>query len=120
MQGQQFAVNAAADMLTVTGSADRDGWRSVYSSRAPLPATYLREIASVAGVHLYSDNPKDQVYASGAWLTLAASGDAGSRTIHLRTPATVHDACTGAALARDASEFTTEFKPWEVRMFSLE
>jgi hypothetical protein len=120
MQGQQFAVQAAAGTLTVTASAEREGWRSVYSSRAPLPARYLREVASAAGVHLYSDNPKDQVYASGAWLTLAASGDAGPRTIRLRTPATVRDAYSGAEIAKNASEFTADFKPWEVRMFSLE
>lgn len=120
MQGQQFAVQAAVDTLTVVGSADREGWRSVYSSRAPLPATYLREIASAAGVHVYSDNPKDQVYASGAWLTLAACGDGGPRTIRLRAAATVRDAYTGDEIAKSAGEFTAEFKPWEVRMFSLE
>lgn len=120
MQGQQFAVQAAAGTLTVVGSADREGWRSVYSSRAPLPAMYLREIASAAGVHVYSDNPKDQVYASGAWLTLAACGDGGPRTIRLRAAATVRDAYTGEEIAKSAGEFTAEFKPWEVRMFSLE
>ncbi|MBL7646916.1 MAG: beta-galactosidase [Candidatus Hydrogenedentes bacterium] len=120
MQGQQFAAQAADGTVAVVGNAGREGWRSVYSSRVPLPATYLREIASAAGVHLYSDNPKDQVYASGAWLTLAASGDAGPRTIRLRTPATVRDAYTGAEIATGASEFTADFKPWEVRLFELE
>ena len=61
MQGQQFAAQAADGTVAVVGNAGREGWRSVYSSRVPLPATYLREIASAAGVHLYSDNPKDQV-----------------------------------------------------------
>jgi hypothetical protein len=120
MQGQQFAVQAGVDTLTVTGSAERDGWRSIYTSRAPLPAVYLREIASAAGVHVYSDNPKDQVYASGAWLTLAASGDAGPRVVRLRTPATVRDAYTGAEIAKGVSEFKVDFKSWEVRMFSLD
>ena len=117
LQGDTFIVEGSKPSATAT--RDMGTWRSVYWNRAPLPAAYLREVAASAGVHLYHENPGDQVYVTGRYLTCASSVTAGPRTFHLCAPATVRDAFTGETIATDGTTFRADFKASEVRMFEL-
>ncbi len=75
----------------------------------------LREIARLAGCHVYSESD-DPFYCSSSYLAMHAS-TAGRKTFRLPRKSIVKDALTGETLASDADEFTVEMKQHETRMF---
>ena len=95
-------------------------WTSFYAATAPLPRTFLRAVAAHAGVHLHHGNPQDAVYANRSWLTLVPGPQEGPRALTLPFKAGVRDAFTGETLCENADRFTTNFKPSESRIFSVE
>ena len=129
LNGDQFVVEDA-DSTTLATRADtgkpvvamkdHGGWTSIYAAVAPLSRTFLRAVAVRAGIHLYGDSPLDAVYANRSYLTLVPSPQAGPRTLRLPFRARVCDTFSGEVLCEDADAFTTDFKPSESRIFSLE
>ena len=129
LKADQFAVtDTRAEVLArrsdapgepVVASREFAGWTSIYSGVAPLPREVLRLLAERAGVHLYHHSPQDSIYANNHYLTLAAGGWEGERTLRLPRPATVTDLVTGETVCRNASHFIATCKPWEVKIYSL-
>jgi len=93
-----------------------DGWTAVHSAAPALPAALLRELAGMAGVHLYS--PGDVVWASAGLLTVSVN-EAGDRTIRLPRRCTVSDLVTGETVATDAARFDATFPAKGTRTFRL-
>lgn len=83
-------------------------WRSVWSAAPAIPAAVLRAIARRSEVHVFVDTG-DQILAAGPYLALHAAAD-GKRTVHLRSPASVRDAFTGAVIAEAASRFEVDLE----------
>lgn len=57
-------------------------WTSVYSGTMMLPGRLIREVARLAGVHIYCDT-EDLFFANSRMVGLMASYSSGPRTIHL-------------------------------------
>ena len=93
------------------------GWTSIYAPGPAIPSSVLREIARLAGCHVYSESD-DPFYCSSSYLAMHAS-TAGRKTFHLPRKSVVKDALTGEALASDAEEFSVEMKQYETRMFEI-
>jgi hypothetical protein len=94
------------------------GWTSMYSSAPILPAALLRNIARVAGCHIYSDGG-DIVYADREFLGLY-SPSGGSRTIYLPEHSNVIDLLTEQALASHATEFSVDLPPNTTLLLKLD
>lgn len=101
----------AAVMGVLTGTdkpafvvKEQGDWTSVYSLTAALPATAYREMARMAGVHIYN-NHDDTFYANQSFITLHAR-DAGVRTITLPGKHTVYDLISGREVAQNTAAFT--------------
>jgi hypothetical protein len=95
------------------------GWTSVYSAAAPLPASFLRQLAREARVHIYTSDPAFLHFANENFLTLAAPDRNGSCEITLPRPRTVLDAITNRQLARDTNKLSVTFRPKEVRLLYM-
>jgi hypothetical protein len=94
------------------------GWTSIYSSAPILPAALLRNIARVAGCHIYSDGG-DVVYANREFLGIY-SPSGGSRTIHLPERSDVTDLLSDKVFAKGATEFSVELPANTTLLLKLE
>lgn len=95
-----------------------DSWTSVYCSVPVLPPAVLRNIASEAGAHIYTDT--DDAVAANDWMLCVCAASDGPRTIRLPKRATVVDALSGETTAKDASHFEVDMKYGETRVWKLE
>ena len=102
-----------------TGLAVRDHgeWTAVYSSAPLLPTKLLRNIAQLAGVHLYVDT-EDVVWAARDLVSVSVT-QAGVREVKLRRRAKVTDLYTRTEVAADATAFRAEFAERSTRVFVL-
>ena len=97
--------SAATTLGTLPGSdavtlaiKKMSNWTSLYSITPLLPPGFYRELARMAGVHIY--NEKDEaLYANRSYLTLCCN-EAGPRTIRLPHVADVFDPFTDAEASR--------------------
>jgi len=94
-----------------------DGWTSVYSSAGPLPPALLRNLARLAGVHLYLDTD-DIVYANQSFLAVSTNAG-GVRRIRLPRVTDVVDAFSGNVLARQADAYEVELPQASTSLFFL-
>lgn len=92
-------------------------WTSIYSMIVNFPAPILREIARMAGVHIYSDQ-NDTLYTCSSYLTLHADG-AGLRRVDLPYSCDVVDAFTGEQLGRQVTSFEKELRDGETLLVYL-
>ncbi len=94
------------------------GWTSIYSSAPILPAPLLRNIARIAGCHVYSAS-NDVVYANRNFLGIYAPGG-GSRTVRLPRKLRVTDLLENRVLADGITEFPLELAPNDTVLLRLE
>jgi hypothetical protein len=94
------------------------GWTAGYSAVPMLPASLLRRIAGLGGVHSYIET-EDVVWASRGMLAVCVR-QAGKRRIALPRAAAVCDLYSGRAVAKDAASFEVDFGPRATRVFLLE
>ncbi len=92
-------------------------WTSVYSAAPNLPPGMLRNLASYAGVHLYS-RAEDVLYASRSVVALHTVR-AGEKTIHLPSPADVSDAYSGRIICVNQSKFVDTLAAGETRVYRI-
>jgi hypothetical protein len=95
-------------------------WTSVYSGTVMLPARLIREVARLAGVHIYSDTP-DLFFANSRMIGYWCSYRPGLRAVHLPRPSTVVDLLDPKerVLARNASEIVFDAELYRLRVFGL-
>jgi hypothetical protein len=92
-------------------------WTAVYSAAPLLPASLLRCLSRLAGVHQYLET-EDVVWASRDLVAISVQ-QPGPRTIHLPRAADVSDLYAGSVVARGARSFSAEFKDRSTRVFVL-
>jgi hypothetical protein len=92
-------------------------WTSVYSMTPVLPPAFYRELARLAGVHIYSERD-EALYANRSYLTIAAN-EAGTRTIRLPQNVDVFDAVSEQKLYTGVTQFKRAFEAKEVVIFRL-
>lgn len=90
-----------------------NGANSVFCSAPQLPAALLRNLARLAGVHIYDDQG-DVLFANSGFLAIHTA-HAGERLIRLPRPATVTDAMTGEPVGRNVREFRATIPGQETR-----
>lgn len=93
------------------------GWVSIYSPGPVVSSKSLREVARIAGCHVYSDSD-DPFFCNSSYVALH-SRTAGTKRISLPRRCTVRDALTGELIARSAGRFAANFKRHETRIFEL-
>ena len=96
---------------------DRWSWTSIYSATAPLAASFLKQLAADAGVHIYDPDPTHLLFANRRFLTVCANHQGGPASIRLPHKASVIDLASGETMGHDVDEFTAELRPKEVKMF---
>ena len=94
------------------------GWTAIYSAAPMLPASLLRRIARLGGVHSYIET-EDVVWASREMLAICVH-QPGKRKITLPRAATVHDLYAGQEIAKGTASFEADFDPNATRVFLLE
>lgn len=93
------------------------GWTSVYSSAPIVPAALLRNMASAAGCHIYTDTG-DVVYADKNFLAIyAVTG--GERMIRLPRKARVVDLLENRTLSAGASAFPLNMEANTAKILSF-
>jgi hypothetical protein len=97
MNAVGLAVQAETDKV-VLAYAEQTNWHSVYSITAALPAGVWRELARLAGAHVYLESD-DALYMNRSFLCLHANG-AGLRTLSFPAPVTLTDLLTGETVLK--------------------
>jgi hypothetical protein len=87
----------------VLACAEQSNWHSVYSITAALPAGVWRELARVAGAHVYLESD-DALYMNHSFLCLHAKG-AGLRKLSFPAPVTLTDPLTGETVLKNESRW---------------
>lgn len=84
-------------------------WTSIYSAVTELPAQLLTNILRQAGVHIYSDNRDDIIFANGQYLALHCRYG-GEKTITLPEKQSVYDVINEKTISlnTDTITFTAE------------
>jgi len=119
-RAQPLAVRVG-DRTTVVMARRRFGeWTSVFAAFAPVRAAVMKDIARHAGVHIYDDDPAHAVFANRHFITICADANGGPARIGLPRASDVTDTATGAAVCRNASAFTLDLRPKEVRLLEVQ
>lgn len=85
-----------------------DGWTSIYSAAMQLPAGLLRNLARMAGVHVWLETD-DALYTDGQIVGLHAATD-GQKSLRLPGRFQVSNAVTGEPIASDGRAVTVPLK----------
>jgi hypothetical protein len=93
------------------------GWTAVFSAVPMLPASLLRRIARLGGVHRYIET-EDVVWASREMVAVCVR-QPGLRKITLPRPAFVRDLYTGHEITKSANSFEASFGPQSTRLFTI-
>jgi hypothetical protein len=93
------------------------GWTAVFSAVPMLPASLLRRIADLGGVHEYIATP-DVVWASREMVAVSVR-EPGLRKIKLPRTAMVRDLSSGQEIAQAADSFEVSFGPRATRLFLI-
>ena len=94
-----------------------DGWTSVYVGAPCLQAGALREIAKLAGAHLYVDGD-EIVYANESYVGIHTA-QAGRRTIRLREKSDVAEVFQDRTVGQGISEFTEDIPAHATRLYKV-
>lgn len=89
----------------------------VYCASGPVPAAFLRSLATAADAHVYLETP-DAIWASRDLLAVSVR-KAGTRHIRLPRQATVKDLFGGEVVGVGVTEFEVDFGPLATRLFRL-
>jgi hypothetical protein len=95
-----------------------DGYRSLFTTAAPLPAALWRGIARAAGAHVYCEE-NDVIIADSCLLALHTL-KAGPRRLALPAPRRVTDLITGQLIAERTAEITCDLHAPATALYLLE
>jgi hypothetical protein len=103
---------------TALAMRDFPHYRSIYSLNPILPSEFYRELARLAGVHLYLETA-DTLYINRSYLTLSVD-QPGPRTIRWPRPCRATDPFTGEVLSPFTQEWTRNLSSRETLLVELE
>lgn len=93
-----------------------NSWRSVFCGEPTLTAELLRGLCHYAGVHLYTANADDFVYAGNGWATIHSTKD-GPKSISLPSGCSLYDLVEQKVVADDLSEYRFSMRARTTRVF---
>ncbi len=93
-------------------------WTSVYSAAPSLSVGLLRNILKEAGVHIYSQNDADIIYANENYVGLH-SGVGGEKRVTLPRSYNVYDVYEKKLVAKNATEFSYLHTADDTKLFRL-
>lgn len=93
-------------------------YTSIYSSAPNLPNLLLQNILKEAGVHIYTDNRDDILYANEHYVAVH-SAFAGERILTLPKKHSVYDVYAGKFVSMNTDEFTVELRDGESKLYRL-
>ena len=85
-----------------------EGWTSIYHQSPALTAGFLRKLAKMSNVHIYSDSG-DVLYAGGEYLVIHAASD-GRRVISFPQSVCIFDAISETELCKSCAEYELDVK----------
>jgi hypothetical protein len=95
------------------------GWTSIYTAMPELPPQLVHNLLRSAGVHIYTSDREDIVYACASYLCLFTR-TGGPRTVSLPGPRRVRERFNGVFQSeRPVSEFSFEAAPYSTYLFEL-
>ncbi|NLG24861.1 MAG: hypothetical protein GX558_05860, partial [Clostridiales bacterium] len=97
--------------------AERDGYRSAYSSAPFVPPGVLRELARYAGAHIWAQD--EDVFMAGGGFVMLHTLRAGEKALNLPCAGDVYDAFSGQRLARDTLRCTVALAAQETRLLRV-
>jgi hypothetical protein len=92
-------------------------WTSVFIGVPDVPCRIWRNIARLAGCHIYND--QDAIIDANSHFLAIHTAAGGRQTLRLRQKSDVYDAYTEQRVARQVSEFTDELPPYGTRLYFL-
>jgi len=95
-----------------------DGWTCVYSAAIQLPSGLMRNLARMAGVHIWLETD-DALYADGRYVGLHAASN-GTKTIYLPGRFRVWDAVCGKPVTSDGQKVVLPTKQAQTVLLRLE
>lgn len=111
-------------LATYLGTADVgfairrfSNWTSVYFGGTALPAVTLRQLARLAGVHLYLEDD-DVIYGNESFLALYVT-KAGPKTVHLVKPADVYDMFEEKLVGKGVDHFRFDAEANTIHLFFI-
>jgi hypothetical protein len=93
-------------------------WLSAYAITSNLPPVFYRELARLAGVHIYNEKD-DSFYINRSYITLNADGQ-GIRTIKLPHTCDVINPLTNEKIYKSVKQFTKDMKDKETLLLRYE
>ena len=97
---------------TTLAIKDMGSWTSVYSITADLAPEFYKELARLAGVHIWSEKQGTTFYANKGYVCLHANGD-GQRTITFPRQCAIWDALIEKKLAVNTRHYNCNLKHGE-------
>ena len=95
-----------------------DNWTSVYSSAPCIPSVILRNLAQMAGVHLYA-GLGDVIYANKSLLSLTVNEE-GKRVINLPQASDVYDLFDDKPVGTQITEFSVDMPAKSTKLWRIE
>jgi len=91
-------------------------WRSVFCGEPTLSADFLRGLCRYAGVHLYTDNADDYLFAGNGWVSLHTTRE-GTRILRFPPQEAVYDLLEGKLLGEEIREYRTFLRSHCTRIY---
>jgi hypothetical protein len=92
-------------------------WTSVFIAVPNVPSNILRNIARLAGCHIYND--QDAIIDANSHFVSIHTASGGPKTIRLMRTSDVYDAYSEKRIAQASSEFVDELPPFGTRLYFL-
>ena len=97
---------------------EMEDYTSVYSAAPNLPNLLLQNILKEAGIHLYSQNRDDIIYANKQYVAIH-SAFAGEHTLTLPENHSVYDVYAGEFVSMDTDEIVVNLRDGESKLYRL-
>lgn len=109
--------------IAATGEAafaikDMGDWTSIYSAVPCIPATVLRNILEMNGVHTYCDDPNSVIFASDKYVGINCAYG-GEKTIHLPGNYSVYEVYTKTVISMETDTIVIDMEDNSTRLFRL-
>jgi hypothetical protein len=93
-------------------------WTSVYSAVPYLTPEVMRNLAKLAGVHVYRDS-NDILYANRHFVVVHTGEEPATDMLRLPRKTDVTEVFSGETLAKGATELKLDVPPYTTRMYYL-
>ena len=124
LDAKRDAANKAEVLATYTANGQPAAWKhpgeytAIYIGALTAPAALLRNIATAAGVHVYTTG--DDVIEADERFVAIHAGSPGDKVIRLPRRARVHEALTGATVGNSIETWSVEMNKGDTRLYSVD